>query len=168
MKTFLLPTLSSFVSSAGFLRLGGLVALAASLSLGGCSCDGDPDPDPPSSTPVGTLRVVHSDDANTSTATLVVTGLRQPLRMFQVDVTVDGGSASAIAPVLTHDLVEAGLTDGARASFTAVVADTSRTPINNGNIATITLDAGARATLKSAVAVDSNGARQTLAVEGSE
>ena len=141
-----------------------LALLALPLTVGACSCEGVPDDPPVEVDPVGTLRVVH----NGTTATLVVTGLRAPLRMFQADVAVSGGNASAIAPVLDHDLLEGGFADGPRAAFTAVVADSRRLPINNGNIATITVDDGARLSLSKAIAVDANGVRQTLATEASE
>jgi hypothetical protein len=142
-------------------RVVGLVV--AALLLQSCaSCEQiDPEPDTPA---VG--RIDASVDG--TTATLTVSGVAGSLRSVQVDVAVAGGTAQSVAGV-GHDLVEAGLgadQGGPKSSFTVVVADTRRLPVNNGAVARLTVDAGASLTLSNAVVVDSTGARHTLSTGG--
>lgn len=140
-----------------------LFAGLALLSLSSCvSCDPPPDP-PPVETPVGSVRL----DTATGSATLVLVGLEQPLTAFQVDVVVDGGSASAFLAIADHDIVEAGLAaedGGPKSRFTAVVSDTRRLPLNSGNLARLTLDEGATVTLSNALGIDQQGKKRALKV----
>lgn len=141
------------------MRVLSLTALLIATAFAACTC-GQPEPEP---TPEAIGRVAVVVDG--TTATISVAGLPRSLRSFQVDVTVGGGRASAISAVGAHDLLEAGLTDGPKDAFTAVVADSRRLPINNGAVARLTIDDGATVTLRNVVAVDDAGARQTLTVE---
>lgn len=142
-----------------------LVLCAASLTLAlvsGCtSCD---PVDPPVQTPaVGALTVVSADGA----ATLNLSGVAGSLRSLQVDVAVSGGQASAVDG-LGHDLVEAGLAaenGGPKSSFTVVVADTRLLPVNNGNVARLTVDTGATVSLSNAIAIDAAGVQRALTTE---
>jgi hypothetical protein len=134
-------------------------ALLVASSLSSCTCGG-PEPEPQ---PDAIGRIGVSVDG--PTATIRLTGLSRSLRSLQVDVDVADGQASAIAATGAWDLVEAGLGDGPRAAFTAVVADTRRLPINNGDILQITMDVGARIRLRNAIAIDDVGNRQILDVE---
>jgi hypothetical protein len=137
--------------------------VVAALLLQSCtSCEQiDPEPDTPA---IG--RIDASVDG--TTATLTVSGVAGSLRSVQVDVAVAGGTAQSVASV-GHDLVEAGLgadQGGPKSSFTVVVADTRRLPVNNGAVARLTVDAGASLTLSNAIVVDSSGARHTLSTGG--
>lgn len=136
-----------------------LALLLFGVAVAGCTC-GQPEPEPQPES-AGRLAVV----VDGTTATISVSGLQRSLRSFQADVEVTGGQASAIAAVGAHDLVEAGLGDGAKAAFTAVVADTRRLPINNGAVLRLTIDNGARVSLRNGIAVDDTGSRRTLDVE---
>ncbi len=124
-----------------------------------CSCS-DVDAEPQEGA-AGRLAVTSEG----ATATVTVAGLSRGVRAVQIDVEVSGGQASALAPARAWDLVEAGLADGPRSSFTVVIADTRRLPIDNGALAQLTITDGARVALRNAVAVDDSGARQTLSVE---
>ena len=140
-----------------------LMLCAALLSLlSGCpSCEAVDDP--PAQTPAGALSVVVSGE----TATLIVSGVAGSLRAVQVDVVVAGGQASAVDG-LGHDLVEAGLAaenGGPKSSFTVVVADTRRLPVNNGGVARLTIDDGATVTLSNAFAIDAAGAKRALTTD---
>lgn len=134
-------------------------ALLAATILSSCTCGG-PEPEPQ---PAAIGRIGVSVDG--PTATVQLSGLSRSLRSLQVDIDVADGRASAVAPTGAWDLVEAGLADGPKAAFTAVVTDSRRLPINNGDILQVTMDVGARIRLRNAIAIDDVGARQTLAVE---
>ena len=84
----------------------------------------------------------------------------------QVDVDLGSAHASAIrsAGPVAHDVIEAGLADGARSTFTAVVSDTRRLPLVAGAIARIDADADAVPRLTNPIAVDDQGRKQTLTV----
>lgn len=133
-------------------------ALFGAVSLFGASCTPD-EPPPPVVTEVGALNVV----VDGSTATITLSGVSGSLRSLQTAVSVAGGTASAVDG-FSHDLVEAGLEtgDGAKSSFTVVVADTRRLPVNNGPVARLTISDGATVTLSNAVAVDAAGTKRTL------
>jgi len=137
-----------------------LMLCAALLSLlSGCtSCETIDPPDQPAA--AGALTVVVAG----GTATLNLSGVAGSLRSLQVDVVVAAGQASAIDG-LGHDLVEAGLgaeNGGPKSSFTVVVADTRRLPVNNGGVARLTIDDGATVTLSNAIAVDAAGNKRVL------
>lgn len=142
-----------------------LLALLGVSMLGApsCSCD-PPQEDPPVADAVGGVRV----DVAAGAATLVLTDLDEPLRALQVDVAVDGGTATAFLGLADHDLVEAGLgaDDGGPADrFTAVVGDTRRLPINDGPVGRIALsDDGATVTLSKAFGIDQQGQKRPLTV----
>jgi hypothetical protein len=136
-----------------------LCALLVTTMFASCTCGG-PEPEPQ---PDAIGRIGVSVDGPTATVTL--SGLSRSLRSVQVDVDVADGQASAIAGVGAWDLVEAGLGSGPKAAFTAVVADTRRLPINNGELFRVTIDVGARIRLRNAIAIDDVGTRQVLTVE---
>ncbi|MDP2345359.1 MAG: hypothetical protein Q8O67_30725 [Deltaproteobacteria bacterium] len=127
-----------------------------------CSCD-PPIEDPPAVQPVGSVRV----DVDGAGATLVLVGLEQPLRAFEVDVSVQGGRASALVAIADHDVVEAGLRPedgGPKDRFTVVVGDTRRVPIVNGALAVLSLDGGATVVLSGAAGIDQSGKKRSLTV----
>lgn len=140
-----------------------MLLCAALLSLlSGCtSCE---TVDPPVETPAaGALSLV----VNGATATLNLSGVAGSLRSLQVDVAVAGGQASAVDG-LGHDLVEAGLAaenGGPKSSFTVVVADTRRLPVNNGGVARLTIDDGATIILSNAFAIDAAGNKRALTTD---
>ena len=129
------------------------------LATARCSCsDGDAEPQ------AGTAGRIAVTSEGT-TAVVTVAGLARGLRAVQVDVEVSGGDASTLVPDRAWDVVEAGLADGPRSSFTVVIADTRRLPIDNGPLARLTITDGAQVVLRNAVAVDDGGVRQALSVE---
>ena len=134
-------------------------ALLVATTLSSCTCGG-PEPEPQ---PDAIGRIGVSVDGPTATITL--TGLPRSLRTVQVDVDVADGRASAMTGAGAWDLVEAGLADGPKSTFTAVIADTRRLPINNGDLFRLTIDVGARIRLRNAIAIDDVGGRQALTVE---
>lgn len=136
-----------------------LSALLATTMFAGCTCGG-PEPEPQ---PDAIGRLVASVDGQTATVRLA--GLSRSLRSVQVDIDVADGQASAIIGAGAWDVVEGGLGDGPKAAITAVVADTRRLPINNGELFRLTIDVGARVRLRNAIAIDDVGARQVLSVE---
>ena len=129
------------------------------LSLSSCSCDPPPDV-PPGVEAVGSVRV----DVVGNAATIVLVGLEQPLRAFEVDVRISNGRATAITPIADHDVVEAGLLGGPQERFTVVVADTRRLPLRNGALAVLGIDEGAAVTLSAAAGVDQQGNKRALRV----
>lgn len=135
-------------------------ACAAALTLSSCTGCEPPVVDDPPAGPVGSVRLEQENGS----ATLVLVGLEQPLRAFQVDVDVKDGVATAFLPLADHDLVEAGLADAPAARFTAVVADTRKLPLNSGPLARLTVDEGATVTLTAAFGVDQTGKKRALTV----
>jgi hypothetical protein len=139
----------------------------ALFALSSCQCDPPPD-DPPADGAIGSVRADAADGA----VTLVLVGLDAPLSAFQVDVVVDGGTATQFLSLADHDIAEAGLVasaanpdGGPKARFTAVVADTRRLPLNSGPLARIALDDDdARVTLTNAFGVDQRGKKRALSV----
>ncbi len=144
------------------LLLGGLWS-GGLLSLGSCSCDPPPVP-PPAVTAAGSVRV--DAGADTGAVSVVLVGLDQPLRAFQVDVDVAGGNALAALGV-GPDIVEAGLAPedgGPKNRFTLVVSDTRRLPLNNGVVGRLAIDNGATVTLTKAFGIDQQGQKRPLTV----
>jgi hypothetical protein len=134
------------------------VLLALALLGPACTCGGPPDVEP--ELPFAVVTAAVRGD----TATISLTRAQRPLRSLQVDVSVAGGRASAIAAVASHDIVEGGLADGPKNELTAVIADTRRLPLVDGPVLRLTVDDGARVALRNAVAVDDQGARHDIAV----
>ncbi len=138
-----------------------LLWAGALTTLAACACD-VPVIDPPPVQPVGSVRV----DVSGSSATLVLVGLEQPLRAFEVDIDVDEGNASAVTPIADHDVVEAGLggDQGGKAHFTVVVGDTRRLPLQDGPLVVLSIDEGATPVLSGAAGVDQQGVKRALTV----
>ena len=144
------------------IRFGLALGVTTTAMLGSCSCDPPPD-EPPPVAPVGSVRV----DVVGGGATLVLVGLEQPLRAFEVDVVVGGGTATAFTAIADHDVVEAALRPedgGPRGRFTVVVADTRRLPITNGPLGVLSIDNGATVALSGAIAVDQAGNKRSVTV----
>lgn len=146
-----------------------LLLLALSATTGCSLTCAAPPPTPPADDAVGSIDV----GVTGTTATLSVAELAAPLRALQVDVVVSGGKASSATGAGPWDIVEAGLVastanpdGGPKDRFTLVVADTRRLPINDGALARLVIDAGARVTLSNAVAVDAAGNKRPLKVVG--
>jgi hypothetical protein len=140
--------------SFGFLFIGLVLSCSSACR---CSDGGQEEQEPPA----GRIEVA----VDGATATLSLVGLSTALRSVQVDVEIEGGQASALVGARAWDLVEAGLTEAPRSSFTVVIADTRRLPIDNGPLAVVTLTEGSRVSLRNALAIDERGARHTLSAE---
>ena len=139
-----------------------LIFFGALSTLSSCACD-PPAVEPPGLGAVGSVRV----DVNGATATLVLAGLEQPLRAFEVDVTVNNGTATLLTAIADHDVVEGGLRPedgGPRDRFTVVVSDTRRLPLKNGALVVLSLQEGATLVLRAAFGIDQQGNKRSLTV----
>jgi hypothetical protein len=142
------------------LSLLSLGALCASLAVSSCTCEG------PGNGPVdGALGSVSAVPASGGFE-IRVTGLEasRRVRSLQVDVKIDGASATNATAVGGNDILEAGL-DAPKSDFTVVVADTRRLNLPLGAVVRVATDVPpSTITLSKALAIDDTGARRSMTV----
>jgi hypothetical protein len=135
-----------------------LAAALALLPLSACTC-GPTDPPPPGA-PVGQVTAVPVEGG----FELRLSALERTVRSLQIDVKLEGASATAVEASGDTDLVEAGL-GVPKDDFTVVVGDTRKLNLPAGAVAKVTTDRQASSiSLSGALAVDDAGKRRTVTV----